>query len=81
MEPKTSKNGKPFLELAVIGEKFSDLIVKIWGEFSDDVIGRFPLYEVYCGTIVKNKYGLSANLGNLAPLVEVCDFLFSEEID
>jgi len=81
MEPKTSKNGKPFLELAVIGEKFSDLIVKIWGEFSEDVIGRFPLYEVYCGTIVKNKYGLSASLGNLASLVEVCDFLFPEEID
>jgi DNA polymerase III alpha subunit len=75
---KTTKTGKLYAELSVIGEKFSDLIIKVWGLTSKEILDEYPIYEVYCGTITKDKYGLSTNLQKIASLTEIYDYLFSD---
>lgn len=74
---KTTKTGKTYAELSVIGEKFSDLTVKIWDISSTENFEAYPVYEVYCGSITKDKYGLSTKLDKIASLSEIYDYLFS----
>lgn len=75
---KVSKANKPYLELVVNGENFSDKNLKIWSVPQIKTVlstNQIAKDMIMCGEVSLNKYGYSAFFKNLGSLSEAYDYM------
>jgi len=75
---KVSKANKPYLELVVNGENFSDKNLKIWSVPQIKTVLSTKQIDkdmIMCGEVSLNKYGLSAFYKNLGSLSDAYDYM------
>lgn len=75
---KTTKFNKPYLELVVNGENFTDRTLKLWGVNDAEEIVKKKIItkdSIMCGQITLDTYGFSAFYSGVAPIVEAHDYL------
>lgn len=70
---KTSKAGKPYLEMKVNGEKFVDITLRLWNVANAEAIvknGAIKKNSLMCGEVKRDNFGFSTFYKNIASLLE-----------
>jgi DNA polymerase III alpha subunit len=81
---KTSKAGKPYLEMKVNGEKFVDITLRLWNVANAEAIvkhGAIKKNSLMCGEVKRDNFGFSTFYKNIASLLEASNHADRDDSD
>ena len=81
---KTSKAGKPYLEMKVNGEKFVDITLRLWNVANAEAIvknGAIKKNSLMCGEVKRDNFGFSTFYKSIASLLEASNHADRDDSD
>ena len=81
---KTSKAGKPYLEMKVNGEKFVDITLRLWNVANAEAVvknGAIKKNSLMCGEVKRDNFGFSTFYKSIASLLEASNHADRDDSD